>query len=63
MGGEPRDITIDHNTVLHTGNIVNFYLGVYMNSSGVKVTAGPIRGFVFTNNMGKHNTYGIFGER
>ncbi len=62
MGGEPRDITIDHNTVLHTGNIVNFYLGLYMNSSGVKVTAGPIRGFVFTNNMGKHNTYGIFGS-
>ena len=62
MGGEPRDITIDHNTVLHTGNIANFYLGLYMNSSGVKVTAGPIRGFVFTNNIGKHNTYGMFGS-
>ena len=62
IGGEPRDITIDHNTVLHTGNIVLFYLGAYVNSSGAKVTAGPIRGFVFTNNMGKHNAYGIFGS-
>jgi hypothetical protein len=62
IGGEPRDITIDHNTVLHTGNIVLFYLGVYINSSNVKVTAGPIRGFVFTNNMGKHNDYGILGS-
>ncbi len=25
IGGEPRNVTIDHNTVLHTGNIVLFY--------------------------------------
>ena len=62
IGGEPRDITIDHNTVLHTGNIVLFYSGSYINASGTKVTGGPIRGFVFTNNMGKHNGYGIFGS-
>jgi hypothetical protein len=62
IGGEPKDITIDHNTVLHTGNIVLFYSGTYVNSSGTKVTAGPVRGFVFTNNMGKHNDYGIFGS-
>jgi hypothetical protein len=62
IGGEPRDITIDHNTVLHTGNIVLFYLGSYINSSGTKVTAGKIQGFTFTNNMGKHNAYGIFGS-
>jgi hypothetical protein len=49
VGGEPRDITFDHNTVLHTGNIITFY-------------GGAIFGFVFTNNMIKHNAYGIFGS-
>jgi hypothetical protein len=62
IGGEPRDITIDHNTVLHTGNIMTLYSGSYYNASGVRVTAGPIQGFVFTNNMMKHNAYGIFGN-
>ena len=62
IGGEPADITIDHNTVVHTGNIVTFYNGTYINSSGVKVTAGPTTGFVFTNNLLHHNAYGIFGS-
>jgi hypothetical protein len=62
IGGEPRDITFDHNTVMHNGNITSLYSGVYYNSSGVRVTGGPIVGFVFTNNMMKHNAYGIFGS-
>jgi hypothetical protein len=62
IGGEPRNITIDHNTVLHTGNVMTFYSGSYINSSGARVTGGPILGFVFTNNMTKHNAYGIFGS-
>jgi hypothetical protein len=62
IGGEPRDITIDHNTILHTGNIVTFYSGSYYTSSGVRVTGGPIYGFSYTNNMAKHNAYGIFGS-
>jgi hypothetical protein len=62
IGGEPRDITIDHNTVMHTGNIVTFYSGTYINSSGATVTGGPIAGFTFTTNLVKHNQYGIFGS-
>jgi hypothetical protein len=62
IGGEPRDITIDHNTVMHTGNVITFYSGSYYNESGVRVAAGPTQGFVFTNNMMKHNAYGIFGS-
>ncbi|HET7219108.1 MAG TPA: hypothetical protein VFJ02_13720 [Vicinamibacterales bacterium] len=62
IGGEPRDITIDHNTVMHSGNIVTFYSGSYINASGVRVTGGPILGFTFTNNLMQHNTYGIFGS-
>ena len=62
IGGEPRDITFDHNTVMHTGNIVTFYSGSYINASGASVTGGPIAGFVFTNNLLQHNAYGIFGS-
>jgi hypothetical protein len=62
IGGEPRDITIDHNTVLHDGNIISFYSGQYPNASGVLVAGGPVVGFVFTNNLVKHNAYGIFGS-
>jgi hypothetical protein len=62
IGGEPRDITIDHNTVMHDGNIISFYSGQYTTLTGARVTGGPILGFVFTNNLLKHNTYGIFGS-
>jgi hypothetical protein len=62
IGGEPRDVTIDHNTVLHNGNVVTFYFGTYYNANNVKVTAAPMQGFVFTNNFVKHNSYGIFGS-
>jgi hypothetical protein len=62
IGVAPRDITIDHNTIMHTGNIITFYSGSYYNSSGVRVSAGPTQGFVYTNNLSKHNAYGIFGS-
>jgi hypothetical protein len=62
IGGEPKDITIDHNTVLHTGQALLFYSGSYIDSAGKKVAGGPVTGFVFTNNMAKHNAYGIFGS-
>jgi hypothetical protein len=62
IGGEPRDITIDHNTVMHSGNITTFYSGSYINASGTRVTGGPVVGFVFTNNLMKHNAYGIIGN-
>lgn len=52
----------DHNTVLQTGNILSLYSGKYTNSEGVRVTAGPIVDFVFTNNLIRHNAYGIFGS-
>jgi len=62
LGGEPRDITFDHNTVFHDGNIVTFYSGSYPTTGGTRVTGGPMSGFVFTNNLLKHNAYGIFGS-
>ena len=61
IGGEPAAITFDHNTVMHSGNIVTFYSGSYINASGAKVNGGPVTGFVFRNNLLPHNAYGLFG--
>ena len=62
IGGEPRDLTFDHNTVIHTGNVTTFYSGRYVDANGVRVIGGPVRGFVFTNNLLRHNPYGVFGS-
>jgi regulation of enolase protein 1 (concanavalin A-like superfamily) len=45
----PANITVDHNTIINTGTIVN--------------VAGPaVYKFVYTNNMSRHNTYGVQGQ-
>ena len=48
--GGPRDIIVDHNTVIqdHAGGIL-------------QADGGPILGFVFTNNLIRHSSYGIKG--
>jgi hypothetical protein len=48
--GRPRDIVIDHNTLIQE------------NASGVlQVDGPPILGFVFTNNVASEGAYGIIG--
>ena len=48
-GNGTQDVTVDHNTVIHTGFVV--------------ATTGEMNsGFVFTNNMTKHNQWGIYGD-
>ena len=55
VGDEPRDITVDHNTVDHSG------------ASLVSVYGGPpedrreVYGFKYTNNLARHGKYGVFG--
>jgi len=46
----PLNVTFDHNTVLNGRTIVNVDSSQY-----------PTTGFVFTNNIVAHNTYGVFG--
>ncbi|HVZ19894.1 MAG TPA: putative Ig domain-containing protein [Vicinamibacterales bacterium] len=46
----PRDVVIDHNTVISTGK------------GFLEVSGAPVSGFTMTNNVGRHNTYGIFGS-
>ncbi len=55
MGNQPRDIVVDHNTVQHTGNVVTVY---------GKRDGGPavVDGFVFRDNLMRHNRYGVKGD-
>ena len=46
----PRDVTIDHNTIAQ-----DHAFGI------VQADGAPVIGFVFTNNLAKHNSYGIIG--
>jgi subtilase family serine protease len=55
IGSGPSDVTIDHNTVLHDGPAIFVYGGSY----GAEQTVANLR---FTNNLLKHNTYGIVGN-
>jgi hypothetical protein len=48
--GGPRDVVIDHNTIVSPSG-----------SGVVNADGEPVTGFVFTNNVARHNTYGIIG--
>ena len=43
------DVVIDHNTVIHTGDVVTTY-------------GSPSLNFVYTNNISAHNLYGVKGD-
>ncbi|MGE0445900.1 MAG: hypothetical protein AB7P99_11785 [Vicinamibacterales bacterium] len=45
----PSNVTVDHNTIIHTGKVV-------------LVDTDPVSGFVYTNNFARHNSYGIYGS-
>jgi hypothetical protein len=55
IGDEPADVHVEHNTVIHSGNIISVYGG-----SPSKPRVVP--GFRFASNIVEHNTYGIFGN-
>jgi hypothetical protein len=55
IGDGPADLAIEHNTVLQSGNI----LSVYGGQSG-RLT--PVPGFVFRENVVRHNAYGVHGN-
>jgi len=50
VSGAPRDVTIDHNTI-----ISDHGLGV------LQLDGGQIQQFTFTNNLAKANSYGVIG--
>jgi hypothetical protein len=55
VGNAPSDVTVDHNTVVQSGNAITAY-----GKSRENGRAMP--NFKFTNNNAAHNAYGIFGN-
>jgi hypothetical protein len=55
IGNGAAKVTVDHNTVVQTGNVIT----AYGRSRGAFI---KIPGFRFTNNVAPHNAYGIFGS-
>jgi hypothetical protein len=55
IGGGPADIVIDHNTVIQSGSVVQFY----GTQNGRPWTIDNLH---FTNNLTRHNQFGIIGE-
>lgn len=55
IGNGPSDISIEHNTVVQSGNIVKVY-------GGTVQAPASVRGFVFRDNVVRHNEYGVHGE-
>jgi regulation of enolase protein 1 (concanavalin A-like superfamily) len=49
ISGGPANVVVDHNTIDHEGTVV-------------EIMAGTSSGFVYTNNMSRHNSYGIKGQ-
>jgi hypothetical protein len=46
---DAADVTVDHNTVFNSGNIITAY-------------GTPSQNFIFTNNVVQHNAYGVKGD-
>jgi hypothetical protein len=55
IGGGPAEIVVDHNTVIQSGSVVQFY-GTQNGRPWV------IDNLHFTNNLTRHNQFGIIGE-
>lgn len=49
---ETADVTVDHNTVIHSGPA----------AAVITVYALPSQSFVYTNNISRHNEYGVKGD-
>jgi hypothetical protein len=56
LGNEPRDIIVDHNTIVHNGSSLVYAYG------GSSTALLPVYGFQFTNNAAKHNAYGLASQ-
>jgi hypothetical protein len=51
LGEGPAGVVFDHNTIVHTNSSVVYAYGTE-----------DVTGFVYTNNISRHNAYGIMGE-
>jgi regulation of enolase protein 1 (concanavalin A-like superfamily) len=49
IAGGPADVVVDHNTIMHEG-------------PALEIDGAQVTGFKYTNNMSKHNAYGVKGQ-
>jgi hypothetical protein len=55
IGEGPTELTVEHNTILQTGNLVTVY-------GGSRQAPTPVEKFVLRNNIAPHNANGIIGQ-
>lgn len=55
LGGGPSNVVVEHNTILHSGNVISAY-------GGTAQSPETSRGFVFRDNLARHNAYGVHGS-
>ena len=55
IGDGPVDVRVEHNTIVHAGNLVSAY-------GGPRDRPVPIVGFVYRDNLSRHNQYGVIGQ-
>jgi hypothetical protein len=55
IGNGPSNISVEHNTIVQSGNIIKVYGGTLQQPA-------KVGGLVFRDNVVRHNEYGIHGE-
>ena len=55
IGEGPAEITVEHNTIIHSGNVMTVY-------GGSRDAPSVAERFVFRNNISPHNQFGVIGQ-
>jgi hypothetical protein len=55
IGEGPPEVIVEHNTIMHTANLLNVY-------GGSRESPSTGERFVFRNNIARHNTNGVIGQ-
>jgi hypothetical protein len=55
IGEGPPEITVEHNTIIHSGNVISVY-------GGSRDAPSVAERFVFRNNISPHNQSGVIGQ-
>ena len=55
IGDGPSQLTVEHNTVMHSGNLISVY-------GGSRERPTPVDGFTFRFNLARHPEYGVHGS-
>jgi hypothetical protein len=54
VGDGPSDVRVEHNTIIHSGNVISAY-------GGTRDRPVPIVGLTYRDNLSRHNQYGVIG--